>query len=564
MHAHQSRALFLVIAFLSLLLVGCSSNQGGSGNTSGAGNSNNRLNGSFIFRLKGFSGSAGLPFAIIGRFIADGKGGIASGLEDVNIAQADGSSVAFSLVAFIGSYNMDNSSHGTGKLTMTTPTPWAAIARANSPPTMINFSFTLSHDGTFGDLIETDGTAAPVTYVGSGNFQIKGNDTSGYDPGGSKFVGSYVFSLSGTAGVGTNSISKGLIGRLDFVVDPNLGPFAPGAIANTSTIDDDTSPGPTQLGGTEAASNDHGELQIVGGSTQVINFYYIDSQTFYALRMGANALGSHDAILLGVIRRIALNASAQPVTFSQNSLQGSYVFSLLGITSNGHASAAAGILSSQSVFGQTSGSVTGFFDSNDGGFVPVNLPSAFGATTGPAIFFVNSLGRGTLSLFVTNSAGIGVTYNFIFYLGSPGFGFILEQKANDGSNRGRSGSFVQQTAVPPIAASGVNGTYIGGTEVATAASANGLAVLVFNGGADNSGSFNAVDYFEAPGMSPTFGPASGTFTLTDPNNGRGTVAALGTLLGNKGLALYVVSPVELVVLGIDSTNLEPQIITLDQ
>ena len=564
MRAHESRALFLVTSFLSLLLVGCSSSQGGSENNSGGGVSNNRLNGSFIFRLKGFSGSAGFPFGIIGRLTADGSGGIASGLEDVNIAQPDGSSVAFSSVAFTGSYSMDSTSHGTGKLTMATPTPWAASPPLDPPPTTINFSFTLSHDGTFGDLIETDATAATGSYVGSGNFQIKGNDTSGYDPGGSKFVGSYVFSFSGTAGMGTNGVSKGLIGRFDLVADLNLGAFAPGVIANTSTIDDETLPGPTQLGGTENASNDHGGFQIVGGTTQLISFYYIDSQTFYALRMDPNALGSHDAILLGVMRRIKLNASGQPIAFSQNSLQGSYVFSPLGITSNGHASAAAGILSSQSVFGQTSGSVTGFFDSNDGGLVPVNLPISFGATSGPAIFFINSFGRGSLSIFITNSAGITVTYNFIFYLGSPGFGFILEQKANDGSNRGRSGPLLQQTAVLPIAASGINGTFIEGTEVATAASVNGLSVLAFNGSANNSGSFNAIENFEAPGMSPTSGPTSGTFTLTDPNNGRGTVTAFGTLLGSKDFALYVVSPTHVVVVGIDSTNSEPQIITVDQ
>jgi hypothetical protein len=169
-----------------------------------------------------------------------------------------------------------------------------------------------------------------------------------------------------------------------------------------------------------------------------------------------------------------------------------------------------------------------------------------------------------LSIFITNSAGTTVTYNFIFYLGSPGFGFLLEQTANDGSNRGRSGPFVQQTAVLPVAASGINGTFTGGTDVATKASAKGAAVLALNGGADNSGIIDATEYFESPGMSPTSAPATGTFTVTDQNNGRGTITAPGVLLGSKDLAFYVVPPAEVVVVGIDSTNFEPQIITLDQ
>jgi hypothetical protein len=567
MPAHEHRALLLLTFLFSLFLVSCSSNHGGGNGGGGDGSNNNLFKGNFVFRLKGFSSSGGLPFGIIGRFTVDGKGTITSGLEDVNIAQLDGSSVAFSEVAFTGAYNMDSSRHGTATLTVKSPAPWSPTPPANPPPMTMNFSFTLSMDGTIGDLIETDGTATPVAYLGSGNFQIKGNNNSGFDVGGSKFVGSYVFSLAGAASVGASAVQKGLIGRFDLVAAVNLGAFAPAEIANTSTSDDQTLPGPTQLGGTENVNdfaNDHGVFNIVGGTTRLINFYFVDGQTFYALRMDPNASGSNEAILIGVMRAIAVDGNGQPITFSQTSLKGSYVFSLLGINSNGHASAAVGILSSQSVFGQTSGSVTGIFDSNDGGLVPGKLPTPFGATSGPANFSINSAGRGSISIFVTNSAGTTVTYNFIFYLGSPGFGFLLEQTANDGTNRGRSGPFVQQTAVLPFAASGINGTFIGGTDVATTASANNVAVLALNGGADNSGTFNATEYFESPGMSPTSSPASGTFTVTDQNNGRGTVTAPGVLLDSKDLAFYIVSPAEVVVVGIDSTNFEPQIITLDQ
>ena len=256
----------------------------------------------------------------------------------------------------------------------------------------------------------------------------------------------------------------------------------------------------------------------------------------------------------------AVDGNGQPITFSQTSLNGSYVFRLVGITSNGHASAAVGKFSSQSIFGQTSGSVTGLFDSNDGGSVPSNLPTPFGAPTGPANFSIKSLGRGTLSIFITNSAGISVTYSFIFYLGSPSFGFILEQPANDGSKRGRSGPFVQQIAVPPFAVSGINGTLMGGTAVATAASMNGLVVLGLNGGSDNFGIFNGAEDLESPGTVPT----SGTFTVTDQNDGRGTVTAPDALLGSKTLAFYVVSSSEVVALGIDSTNSLPLVVTLDE
>ena len=97
------------------------------------------FNFNFAFRFRGFSPSpTGLSFGVIGRFFADGTGNIVNGFEDVNIAQADGSSVAFPKVAFTGTYKMDSTTHGTMTFTVTSP-PWKGSPPVNPPPTTMNF-----------------------------------------------------------------------------------------------------------------------------------------------------------------------------------------------------------------------------------------------------------------------------------------------------------------------------------------------------------------------------------------------------------------------------------------
>jgi hypothetical protein len=519
---------------------------------------NNLFSANYVFRFRGFT-SAGLTFAIIGRFHADGVGkadvssGISAGLEDVNIAQADGSSMSFTKVAFTGGYNMDSPSHGTMKL-IVTGTPWAATA--SNPPLTMDFSFTLSLDGTFGGLIETDGNAG-LAYAGSGDFQIQG-PSKNFNV--NRFFPSYVLSLEGPAGAGTTAVHKGLIGRLDLTA--TAGSSTAGTIANTSTGDDQSGTAPkTPLSGTyliDDTVNGHGLFTIVGSANPHVSFYIIRPGVFYALRTDQNVASANpDGILLGAVHSIGVDANGMPVNFDNTSLNGSFIFNLLGITTNGHASAAAGHFSGIPSSG--TGTLAGFMDINDGG--AVSSPSFGPIRPDTATFTISANGRGTWAIKLS-----GVTYNFVFYARGAGRGFLLEQPASDTSNRGRSGGWLVQTS-GPFAASGANGTYILATAVVTAgaASVNSLAVLSLNGGADNSGNFNGTSYASVPGSALTTTSISGTFTVTDTTNGRGTIALTsGKLAGNSQAAFEVYDSADVLLVGTDATNTDPQIIFLDE
>jgi len=515
-------------------------------------NNNALFNFNFIFRLRGFSSPSGLTYAVIGRFNADGNGGINSGLEDVNIAQPDGSSAAFTKVAFTGSYNMDSSSHGTATLTVTSP-PWGATPPRNPPPSTMHLSFTLSLDGSFGSLIETDGAATPVAYVGSGDFQFQGNSARFNT---TNIVGSYVVSLAGPAGSGTTAVHKGLIGRLDLQASTPT----TGTIATTSTLDNESGGGPTHTpsGSTytiDDQSNGHGAFNIVGSANPTLSFYIGGPGRMFTLRTD-NLSGSPAAILLGIAR------FSPRAAFDNNSVFGSVVFQMLGINASGHASALVGTLvSGPTINSTTNGNLAGILDLNDGGAVPASLPVSFMGPGGPnpATFTVAPNGRGTVSVSIATSSGT-VTYNFVFYARSSGQGFLLEQPASDRSNRGRSGYFF-----PPDVTSGGNGTFIGSTTVATAASTNALAVLPFVA-SKNSGSFqNGTGYTSVLGSPAASSSISGTFTVTDPTSNRGTVtASSGSIAGSGTGAFYEVTSAEVIVVGTDPANLEPQIISFDQ
>jgi hypothetical protein len=510
--------------------------------------------GNFAFRFRGFT-STGQTFGIIGRFHADGVGstnlssGISAGLEDVNIAQTGGSSSAFTKVAFTGGYNMDSPSHGTMKLIVSGP--WAASA--SNPPLTMNFSFTLSLDGTFGGLIETDGNA-PLEYVGSGDFEFQGNSKNfNTNPG--HIVGSYVVTLEGPAGIGAAAVHKGIVGRFDLTATTLTG----GTF--TSTSDDQNGPMAASSGNytIDDQPNGHGTFTTTTGTLNV-SFYIGGPGRFYALRTDPNlAKANPDAILVGRVRAIAVDINGQTIAFDNRSLNGSFIFSLLGITTNGHASAAAGHFSG-TPGGSGGGYLAGFMDSNDGG--AVSGPS-FSGSIGPnvATFSISPNGRGTMAI---NLAG--VTYNLVFYARTLGVGFVLEQPASDATNRGRNGYYSAQAVSGSIMAAGANGTYTLSTTVVTAASRNSLAVLSLNGGNANSGSFNGMSYSSVLGSALTTSPISGTFTVTDTTNGRGTLSVIapGTIAGNAQLAFEVYDPADAALVGIDNINTDPPIISLDE
>jgi len=506
----------------------------------------------FVFRIRGFT-KAGLTFGVVGVFTMDGAGNIPSGFEDINIANADGSSSPFTKVAFTGSYSMATPSNGAMTLTVTNP-PWTS--GPNSPPTTMAISFTLSEDTTFGYMIEADVSGA---YAGSGDFAIQDPTTADFST--SVVTGSYVFLISGPAGSGTSAIHKGVIGR--FVLGAETETCESGSITGTA---DDQSGAPTQtLGGCYAIDTDtsgHGTFNIVAGtSTPAVSFYIVSPGALYALETDANAAGSNSAIQLGVVRKIAGSGSGVGPPFDSASLTGPSVFHLLGITNNGHSSVAVGVLSG-TASSSTTGTLAGEYDANDGGTIPPGAPLPLSATNATFTIASDGNGRGKLSI-ISN----GVTYNFVFYLRSKLIGFLLEQPASDASNRGRSGRWFPQNPVPGgFLKGGI--AFISGSYADTAAALSNTAVLTVTG-PDSSGNFAGPSYSSKAGTTPqlpeSVSPA-GTYAVsaTDPNQRATVTATTGKIAGSASVSFYADFIGEFVGIGTDALNQEPQVIFLDQ
>ena len=512
-----------------------------------------------VFRLRGFVSPSNVTYGIIGRFHVDGSGNITNGVEDVNIAQTDGSSLVYTEVPFTGSYNMDTSSHGSATLTVTSP-PWNGNP-APTPPSTMTLAFTMDEDAFAGKIIEAD---AGGTYAGSGEFHFQNvnnifNSTS--------ISGSFVFSIAGPAGIGAAAVHKGVVGRVDLTT---------GMSATTGTItsgsSDDESADPTQsLTGTytlDGVTNDHGTITLAAGNAPTISFYVVNKKTLFALEIDPNAAGSGKGILLGGFSTILVDANGKPINFDNNSLAGAFIFSGLGLTpliaanGQGHASAVVGILYGTAGGAAGAGTVNGIFDVNDGGTVagPLTILGTNGQS--PGSFTITANGRGIVNI----SAGVPlVTYQFVFYLGSLSYGVFLEQPASDSSKRGRSGELLGQTVGVPITIPATTFTFISGTRTDTAASLNSVAVYQENGGA-NPPTFSGPSDSSQVGGSPSLAVTdSGTLSITDQTNGRGTITAtVGDVAGSKGAVFYVEDPAEVIIMGTDATFEEPQIFTLDQ
>jgi hypothetical protein len=517
--------------------------------------------GDIVFRLRGFTAS-GLTYGIIGRFHMDGNGsanettGINNGEEDINIAQPDGSSAAYTKVAFTGGYNMDTSSHGLIKLTVTAP-PWVAAPPAIPPPSTMTLSFTLNLNALTGKIIEAD---AGGTYAGSGELRYQ-SPLAAFNS--ARISGGYAFSLAGPAGAGASAVHKGFVGRVDLVPG---GTSTTGTIAATSSSDDQAGDPTQTLTGTyvlDGATNDHGTLNITAapsGFTPIVSFFAVGPGLLYILETDPNhASANPGAILIGDA------VSVSGAAFDNTALNGPSTFAALGITPStaangqGHASAMLGRFAG-APGAAGAGTLAGILDLNDGGSVPNNLPLTINAGS----FTIAANGRGVMSVPVTLPTG-AVTLKFVFYASSSSQGFLLEQPASDGSNRGRSGQWLLQDVNLPVKTSDALATFIAGTRTDTAASLNGVAVFPFNGPA---GTFTGIGDASEVGFAPQLpiaGTAMATFAVTDQNNGRGTITATsGLIAGSAGAVFYVNDPAIVFVMGTDATLKEPQIITLNE
>jgi hypothetical protein len=370
------------------LWAGACSGGGGSITTTPPPNlfSNSDLQGQYAFSMSGSAvdqtTDTAVPFTRIGSFIADGKGDITGGTEDVNLILAGNGASELSFTG--GSYSISGNGKGTLSLIDSTGT--------------ITFSITLV-SSTNGYLINlpTDGLSA-----GSGSF-VKQN-TNSFEVSG--ISGNYAFDLSGVDPSGTpESIVGQLVstggGGLSGIADDNDGAVVNGGLAGAAPVSisgnyaaDGTQPN-------DLASFGRGDFSI-GGLSGV--FYIV----------GPNEVMLMETTSGGTLLGTALLQSNVPTTAAE--LSGGFVYAMGGsgsgvpFTRGGKFSASGGTLSSVIV------------DNNNGGTI-------FDLSTSTGTYTIDSSGdgRGTITF---NVSGFSDAFTYVFYMVSPTQAFVQDQSLN--------------------------------------------------------------------------------------------------------------------------------------
>jgi hypothetical protein len=384
------RALILCVCAAALWAGACS---GGGGSVTPPpppiGFSNSDLQGQYAFSMTGTtatSSGAVQPFTRVGSFIADGKGNIANGAEDINVFQNGSNEFDFSG----GTYTVNGDGRGTMSWT--------------DSGVVMTFSITLtsSTNGYFIDM-PADGSSA-----GNGSF-VKQNPASFQISG---IAGNYAFDFSGVdPSAAAESVVGQLIsnsgGGLSGFVDDNDGGTINGGVAGAAPISgsyaiDGNHPG-------DLASFGRG-LFAIGGITGV--FYIV----------GPNQVKFMETTSGGTLAGDSLSQSNIPTTAA--GISGGFVYVMGGSTVVN-----SGPLTRGGRFNTSGGSLsTILVDNNNGGLLSSNS-----ASTGTYTIDPSGNGRGTVTFKV---AGLTDTFSYIFYLISPTQAVIQDQSLNiveDGS-----------------------------------------------------------------------------------------------------------------------------------
>jgi hypothetical protein len=342
------------------------------------------------------------PLARVGTFVADGKGNITGGIEDVNAAGTPSNAIAITG----GTYTL--SADGRGALTL------------NLAQSTLNFGITLA--STSDGLLIDETSNSNQASTGSGNFVLqKAGPFTLSDVG-----GAYVFDFPG---LDANNNPESFIGEITFTnagtittgfFDDNVagnltsGAMSPGSFApdpgNVSTL--------SQFG--------RGFANVAG---QNFVFYIVNSNRVRFL-----------SIDKGMISGDALAQTNIPA-----SLNGGFVFVVGGSSTNGG-------LTRLGRFSLNGSTVTNILmDINDAG--SQRQPNTF---SNASATFDSTLGRGQVS-FQDSS----LTYMFVFYLSSQNSGVIQDDSPSSVINVARDtadGSIELQSG-SPFTSANVSGTY---------------------------------------------------------------------------------------------------------
>jgi len=450
-----------------------------------SGYSKSSLQGQFAFTLAGSNTSG--PFFRAGSFVADGNGGLNSGLEDVN----DSLGVTTFPISFVGTYTLG--ADGRGTLTF-------ADNRATTPA---KFDFVLVN----GNQMQIMGFDGSGTSSGQANLQ----DPSKFNFG---LSGTYVFDFKGVQGASALSqIGEFTVDGLGNITSGLMDVNSGGAIASAVPITRGTYSVPVNSSGRGTAT------LVTSSGTLDFSFYMVSQGS-------AKFVGTDTAVQVsGAVSQQAPNGA-----FGQASLNGNYAFLLAGTAPGGPIATAGSFLA------DGNGHFTsGVVDENNNG---VPIPSLPFQPNGS--YTITPNGRGTAT-FATATR----TYTLVFYLGPGGTNSsAVLQETDSGANS--DGMFAQQQITPFTLAS-IQGNYAIATSGASGTSGQSITGQF---GANGSGvlSSGVVD-INTGGILTSGEAVSGTYT-TPAANGRSTIV-LNPSSDNRNFAGYVVSPTQVFILGID-------------
>lgn len=388
-------------------------------NVAAAGINDAELNGQYAFLLQGFDANG--PVAIAGSFIADGKGNLTGGIEDINRTSGAAASLAFT-----GTYTVNADNRGAMTLTSTLGASHFAFALGSIAAGVAGLGHVVEFDAAgpnvVGIIKKQDATAFSLAAV-SGNF------------------------ATGMSGAGSTSLPYALAGSftangLGVISAGDLDTKGPGLVAANTAF----------AGTYTVAPNGRGTSTLTVG-TSVINqaFYVVSANEL--LMISTDPLSVTNAIYGGSVLKQAAGA------FSNASLNGASVIAVEGFTSTG---ASLGVTIQMGVITATgTGTFTISADENKAGVLsPISS-------------------SGTYSVAANGRTPIAdKDHAWVIYLVGPNQGFVVDAKPSATSG------LLEAQSIGPFTGSSLSGNFIFGdgtpvvktsTLQSGVASANGIA-----------------------------------------------------------------------------------------
>jgi len=489
----RNRLFLPIVGSLLVILAGC----GGNGSSAhvtpppGGSFSNSNLKGTYVFSFSGTDTANVGFFTIGGSFVADGNGGITSGIFD--IADSATGVMPGNMITSGGGYSISADGRGRGTLVSSGATIGLDfVLSSNSHGMVMRFDNSGTGSGTL-DLQDTTVTQANLT---SYAFSL-----SGVDSGSNPFLSEGMFTLNGGTG-----ISAGLQDFNDNNDSTNLT-----ALALTGSL---------SLG-----SGGPGTAQFNAGNspfgTLTFDVWAIDATHLKFIEIDGTQILGGDAFTLAT-----LPSGAQQFVYTMAGLDNS---TLRGLFSAG---------------GYVSYDGSGVIGPN--GFEDINDSGTLGqSTTVGGTLAASGAGRYqlTVSGFQNGINGGSGTYSFVGYPFSSGSTVGLLLMETDGAAVTSGTAFVQ-TSQTFTSGQGygfnLTGANAGGEvdEIAefTANSSGALSNGVIDENDENNDTGNFLVYQQALGT-------GGTYTYDSPATGRGVLAypnINSTFNGTLNLAFYVI------------------------